>query len=177
MKRFNYSRICNYICVVLMLCLLATQFLPFWECVDCENCEDGVASIADYFWNPREHKSLQKSMTQVYKDYFGENIVDANGKRFEFTANVILTPALFIFITAVLTVFFGLVYGKKPIVAIIPLIGSIAGIYGYTSALALQVGQNWQLHLGLCIAVLVVSVISLTGLIPEIKAKFQKLFY
>lgn len=177
MKKINYSRICNYICVVLMLCLLATQFLPFWECVDCNNCEDGVASIADYFWNPREHKPVADELTKVYKSYFGENIVGANGKAFKFTANLILIPALLIFITTILTTFFCLRYGKKPIVAIIPLIGSVAGVYGYTSTLALQVGQNWQLHLGLCIAVLVVSAISLTGLIPEIKAKFQKLFY
>ena len=177
MKKVNYSRICNYICVVLMLCLLATQFLPFWECVDCDVCEDGMASISDYFWNPREHKSLKKSMTRVYKDYFGENIVDANGKPFEFTANIVLISALGIFVSTLLTVFFGLVCGKKPIVAIFPLIGSIAGIYDYTTALALQVGQNWQLHLGLCIAVLIVSIISLTGLIPEIKAKIQKIYY
>ena len=177
MKKFNYSRICNYICVVLMLCLLVTQFLPFWECVDCENCEDGMVSLAEYFWNPREHKACANSMTQVYKDYFGDNIVDAKGKPFKFNASLIVIPTLIIFIAAVLTTFFGLRHGKKAIVAIIPLIAGIAGVYGYTSVLALQVGPNWQLHLGLCIAVLVISVISLTGLIPQAKAKFKELFY
>lgn len=176
MKKFNYSRICNYVCVVLMLLLLITQFLPFWECKEtCEDC-GGTASISDYFWNPREHKTVASNMKELYLETYGKDLKGDNGKTFKFTANEILVPALVIFITAIGTALICTVFGKKPVSALVPFIGGLAGTYGYSTNIALQAGQNWQVHLVLSILVLVVSLVGLTGVIPQVRAKFKELF-
>lgn len=166
MDKRNFSRVCNYICVILVLLLLGTQFLPFWACKD---CEDGAASISDYFWNPREHKDVASDLTDLYLDIYGSDLKGANGKAFKFTANEILMPTLFIFISAILTVALCTIFSKSALSAIAPFVGGATSTYGYATIPALQAGQYWKLHLILSVLVLAVSLTSLTGLYPEIR--------
>lgn len=166
MKKRSYSQICNYICVLLMLLLLLTQFLPFWAS---SQSESGSVSISTYFWNPREHKDVAEDLKDLYMEIYGPGLRSANGKAYKFTANEILMPTLFIFITAAVTTVLCTLLAKHPLSAAAPFVGGLTGTIGYATVPALQVGQNWQLHLALSIAVLIVSVISLTGLLPAIK--------
>ena len=65
----NSNKILNYVCAVLLLVLLVTQFLPFWAC-DCKDCNGEDISISEYVWFPDEHK---KGLTQTLKDTYDKD--------------------------------------------------------------------------------------------------------
>ena len=148
----NYSRIFNYVCAVLMLLLLITQFLPFWSC-DCTKACDGgdVLSISDYVWFPSDHKQgLTKDIGKVVDDF------EVN--------DVVLTPVL-ILAASVLGIVFCTLKAKNPLMGIFPFIAGLAGTIGYLTDPVLQMGQNWQLHLVASILVLVGSLVVLSKLV------------
>ena len=158
MKKNNvsYAKIFNYVCVVLMLLLLVTQFLPFWTC---PGCEDGVASVSDYVWFPDHHKDITNDiMKEIY------------GKKFE-VSEVVLTPIL-ILVSCVLGIIFCIKNASNPLTAIIPLIGGATGVVGYLTTPGLQAGQNWILHLVAAALVLVCSLVVLSE--PVIKLVKKK---
>ena len=157
MKKNNvsYARIFNYVCVVLMLLLLVTQFLPFWNCAD---CEDGVASVSDYVWFPDHHKDITKEiMKEIY------------GKKFE--VSEVVTAPIVIFASCVLGIIFCIKDSHKPAVALIPLAGSLFGAFGYLTSPGLQVGQNWILHLIACVLVAICALVVLSEPIVKLAKK------
>ena len=56
------ARICNYICVVLMLVILVFQFLPFWHYSTEE--ESFATSIQTYIWFPGERRDLDHYLAE-----------------------------------------------------------------------------------------------------------------
>ena len=56
------ARICNYICVVLMLVILVFQFLPFWHYSTEE--ESFATSIQTYIWFPGECRDLDDYLAE-----------------------------------------------------------------------------------------------------------------
>lgn len=151
----TYAKIFNYVCAVLMLVLLITQFLPFWEC---PQCEDGTASISDYVWFPHHHEGITKG---IMKDLYG--------KKFE-VAQVVLTP-LVILVSSVLTIFLCVKNAHKPLYAIIPAIGGAFGVVGYLTTPGLQAGANWVLHMALSAVVLVCALVVLSEPIVKLAKK------
>ncbi len=152
----TYSKVFMYICVVLMLVLLATQFLPFWEC---SNCEDGVASISDYVWFPEHHKDITNG---IMKDLYGKKFA---------VADVVLTPVVIV-ATFVLSLFFCIKNTHKPVYAIIPAIGGAFGVVGYLTSPGLQAGSNWVLHMAVAAVLLVCALVVLSE--PVIKLAKKK---
>ena len=125
------ARICNYICVVLMLVILVFQFLPFWHYSTEE--ESFATSIQTYIWFPGECRIL-----------------------------VLVSGAVGIVLC--------LIKAKSAIVSLLPAICGISGIWGFLSTPAFQLGSNWVVSLVLCIAVLLVSLVSLLTLAKKEKA-------
>ena len=119
------ARICNYICVVLMLVILVFQFLPFWHYSTEE--ESFATSIQTYIWFPGECRDLD--------DYLAEQ-----------TGNEDIEA--------------GQILGM-PILVL---------VRGFLSTPAFQLGSNWVVSLVLCIAVLLVSLVSLLTLAKKEKA-------
>lgn len=152
----TYSQFFMYICVVLMLVMMATQFLPFWECA---HCEDGVASISDYVWWPEYHKDITDDiMKDLYGKKFGLN-------------DLVLTPVLIVACT-ILSLFFCIKNAKKPLYAIIPAIGGGAGVFGYLTSPGLLAGSNWEIHVAVGAVLLVCSLVALSGaIVKPIKEK------
>ena len=62
------ARICNYICVVLMLVILIFQFMPFWHYTDDEETFD--TSIQSYVWFPGEYRELDDYLEEYMPTYF-----------------------------------------------------------------------------------------------------------
>ena len=143
----SYARVLNYVCIVLMLLLLVTQFLPFFEC---PSCEDGTASVSDYVWFPDHHKDITKVMKSA----------DLYGKKFE-VSQVVLTPIV-ILAGCVLGIIFTIKNGGAPINAIYGLIAGGFGVVGYLTTPGLQIGQNWVLHLAASALVLVCALVVLS---------------
>lgn len=160
-KNYKLTLISNIVCVVLLLVLFATQFLPFWSCTGCKNHEDGMISISEYLWHTDDHTPVTKGMTQIYQNYFGEDIKDKDGKVWKFEANDVVTIPLVIVITVILSVVLIVLKPKTLLPTVVACIGGVAGVVGYMTNLALEFGQNWVLHLAAAGVVTVVSAVFL----------------
>lgn len=128
----RFTKITNYIAVVLLFVLLLLQFLPYWT------TSDGATtlSIQGYVWWPLE-KPDGPAMTNFFKDQFGKDwLID----------EVVLLPCLTL-ACAVLTFFFGI---KKPNRLWMNIVYLTAGIYCVITFLtnpAYQLNGMYILHL------------------------------
>ena len=151
----------NYICVIFMLFVIVTQFLPFYACADCDDCTDGTASLADYVWFPDHHKGITKD---TMKD------ADMYGKKYE-VSQVVWTPIVTL-AGCVLGIIYCIKSARNPYVALIPFATGAIGVYGYLTTKGLMIGQTWLLHLIACALVLVCSMVTLSE--PIVKAAKKK---
>ena len=158
----NYSRIFNYICALLMLVLLVTQFLPFWTCHCAKKCgEEGKElSVSSYVWFPKDHA---KGITKDFDELIS---------KFELN-DVILTPVV-ILVCSVLGIFFCIIKAKNPLMGIFPFLAGLAGTFGYLTNPVLKAGMNWQIHLIASIAVLAASLVVLSKVVVNIVQKAKK---
>ena len=143
---------CNILCAVLMLVLLVCQFLPFWS------ANGDTASIQGYLWFPDTHSAL----TQYFQAETGSDSVP----------NDIAIMPILVLAAGVLGVVMCLWRSDKTWTAIFPLICGIAGIWGYLTKPAYQMGTLWVLHLILCIVMTVVAVVSAAACAKRIKGWF-----
>lgn len=161
MKKINNNQMRNYICAVLMIVLLLTQFLPFWECVGCKNHENKLISISAYLWFTDDHKPVTENMTDVYLEYFGAGLKDENGKSYKFRANDVSETPVAIVIATVVCLFMCFWKPQKVYATVSALIGGAYGIYGYLTNLALQCGRNWMIHFFVAVVVSVVAAVAI----------------
>jgi hypothetical protein len=97
-------------------------------------------------------------MTAVYKEAYGADYTRENGKKFTFELNDIITPLLIIMIGSIAGVVLGLVFSNKAIVSLITAIVGGVGVYWYSTCPAMKVGANWEVHLIIAGAALVVAI-------------------
>lgn len=161
-SKISYGTIFNYICVVFMLFVIVTQFLPFYSCTECKYCESGNCSLADYVWFPDHHKEFTKETMKAKEMY---------GRKYE-VADVVWAPIITL-AGSVLGIIFCLKDARKPLVALIPFVTGAIGVYGYLTTKGLQIGQNWILHLIACALVLVCSMVALSDPIVKVVKKIK----
>ena len=156
-------RAINYVCVLLLLAVLMTQFLPFWGCTDCKTHEeDRVVSIAEYTWFPEHHKPITKGMTDVYLTEYGQDYKDDNGKNYKFAVDDVIVTCAIVLISGALGVVLCLIFAKRAFVTLLPLACGVAGVVGYLSSPALKIGVNYNIHV---ILLIVTAVVALAGVI------------
>ena len=173
MKTNNkFALISNIVCALLLFALVATQFLPFWNCTGCKNHEDGMISISEYLWHPKNHTPVTNGMTDVYKNYFGQDIKDENGKAWKFEANDVITTPVIIVIATILCVIFLVTKYKTMLPTLMACIGGAAGAFGYLTNLALETGSNWVLHLVVAGVVTAVSAVFLIIVAVKLVRKY-----
>ena len=137
----NMVRICNIVSLLLLVAILVCQFLPFWT------VGDKQVSIQEYTWITWE----QDDLTDSFEDTFGKDYM---------VKDLVLTPFAIV-AGVILAAIFCLKNLKKSGAAFIPFIVGVIGIVGYLTVPILMMGQLWQLHLALCIAMTVISMIPL----------------
>lgn len=173
MKQKNYTKILSFVLAVLLVCLLITQLLPFWNCSNCKTHKenDRMISIAEYILFPLDHKSLTTDMTNVYKAVYGEDLFDAQGKKWVFTVDEILICPLLVLVGCLLGIVLCIVMENKLYGILCGAIAGIAGVMGYLLYLPLQIGPNWQIHLAVAGVTAVASIALLVyDIIVRIKA-------
>lgn len=142
-KNTKLTRICNIICAALMLALIVCQFLPFWTTT--ANGEE--ISIQEYTWLPHHNVELDKQFkADIGKDY-GIN-------------DVVLMPIVVLVIGA-LGVIFTVMWSKKCIIMVCPLLVGALSTYEYLTNPAFQMGNLWQLHLVLGIGIALGAILPL----------------
>ena len=170
MKKIVQTRFGNHGCAVMLLLLLVTQFLPFWNCTDCKDHEDvdKMVSIAEYVWFPDHHKPITKGMTDVYLDAYGEDYTDSDGKKFKFELNDIVLPLVVMFVGSIVGAVLCVMFSERMMPAFISVAVGGTGVFWYLTNPAMQIGQNWVLHLILAVLTLVAALMTI---IIRIRAK------
>lgn len=171
----NKTRLVNYVCAIMLVLVFATQFLPFWNCtVDCKDHKDveKTVSIAEYVWLPDHHKPITKGMTDVYMEVYGEDYTRENGKKFKFELNDIVAPLVVMFAGSIVGAALCMMYSKRMLPAFIPLAVGGIGVYWYLTCPAMQVGQNWMLHLGVAALTTVAALAAIVvHILDKLKAR------
>ena len=146
----RYTKILNYILVVLVFALFILQLMPFWESTAVVNKEEVPAdvSIQGYTWWPLDVKSGGPNLTKTFEGRFGKDweIVD-----------IVLMPVIVVF-ACIMTFFFGI---KKPTrlwMNIIYLLCGISGVVGYLTIPVYQDNGIWIVHLIVCFLMIAVSI-------------------
>ena len=131
----------NFVSVVLMAVYVILLFLPFWS-------YDGISSsIQSYIWFPGEKAELTAYLTAQ----LGES----------YTINNIIWPPILSFVAAAVGVILCAMYNDEPLMCLIPIVGGLIGVWGYLTTPAFQLGGNWILHLVVCIAMILIGVLTL----------------
>ncbi len=150
------AKILSFVLVIVMLAMLVMQFQPFWS------TEDDEASLADYVWMPKEHRTLTKYFKNLYKNEF--NLV--------FKMNNIFPVPVMVFACCVLGIVVSLWRPGKWFSFLLPILGGFYGAQGYLSQRIFQLGQNWQVHLALCVLILLLGVAGLVmNVLPKVKVR------
>lgn len=140
-KKFDYKQLCNIICILLALVMVAMMFTPFWVVPE----KEIDASMSDYLWMTWQQKDLEKQM----KDWVG-------GKDNYFINNYI--AALFFgFVGAAIAVIAGIIK-RKSLWA--PIMGFLAGgwmLWGLLTQPVFKYGVNYSTQLYIAIAVFAAS--------------------
>ena len=159
----NHVKVFNLAAIVLVVVLVALQFVPFWsyqkeEKVDgVETTVEATASIAKYVWLPFECRELTKD--------FGEALDIAKPK-----VNDFITEAALVLVLGVVSVIMILIF-KNEWMIFFPLATGIIGILQFLTQKVRQMGNMWYISLALSVVLVAVSV---TSLVMTIKKKLSK---
>lgn len=121
-----------------------------------EDAEPKKVSIQEFTW-----LSTFESCEGVFKYFDGIYSVKktATTEKYDFMLNdIILMPVVVLFF-ALIGGFLCIIKSDKTWVSLFPLFFGVVAIYGYLTQPIFQAGALWQLHLGIGIAVLVVSLL------------------
>ena len=168
MKKLGKNQIGNLICALMCVLVLVTQFLPFWNCTNCKTHkeEDKLVSVAEYIWIPVNHTPITKGMTDVYYEVFGDGLVDASGKPYKFSVNDIFGPCVVTFVGSLVGILLVALFSRRAIVGLATLVVGCSTARWYLICPAMQVGQNWHVHLAVGIlAAVVAGVVILINLV------------
>jgi len=138
----------NCVCAMLMIALIVLQFVPFWTYGE---QDDQTASVASYVWFPDRYKELDKHFQTAVGDTYTIN-------------QIVLMPVLTLFLGAVGSVLC-IVWRKSAMTGLLPACCGAVGMWGYLSKAVFRLGAGWQLHLAVCIAlVLAGACVLISGL-------------
>lgn len=141
--------LCNVICAVLMLALLLFQALPFWD------IGTQQISIQQYIGFPADYPELTS--------YFQAQLNP------DFMVNDVVLMPIIVLVIGLLGAVFCIWKCKKCWVFLFPMICGIAGMWGYLTNPAFQMGAMWQLHLVLSILMTLLSIVPLCYCVVQIK--------
>lgn len=134
-KNITLTRICNIICAVMMLALIVCQFMPFWS-----TASNGDISIQEYTWLPHHNKELDT----LFKTNFGK----------DYGINDVVLMPIVALVVGALGIVLTVLWSKKRLIVVCPLVVSILGVMNYLTNPAFQIGPGWQVHLALNIVML-----------------------
>lgn len=127
---------------VLMIALVALQFLPYWS------YQGESASIAGYVWRPHEYSTF----TDLFRSYFG--------KKFRITLMFGLPMALTLAANLVGSVLC-IIKASKPAAFLVPTASGILGIFVLLTQQPYRLGGLWLPSLILYALVLVLGIVGI----------------
>lgn len=164
--KINITQIIGIVCLVVMLGLIVTQFLPYWTIGEGEDSTE--LSVLDYTWfnYEKEYKSFIKDMKEQIKDAGLMDVKDDSFKKLGI--NDFVYPAAVLSIVALFAVVFCPFKLGKPLGIAFNLAVGCIGIWMYLSHPIYKLGSLWMV--GLIIS-LVLAVLSLANAVLYIIKK------
>ncbi len=129
----------NLVCVVLLIALLITQFLPFWQ----YGSQGETVSIAGFVWLLTDHDAVSGYLSE--------------GTGTAITVNDVFAPAVLILIAVITGIFFCLWKKESSWVSMVPLIAGALGFWQYLGKSAYRMGIGWGCHFALCVLLLLLA--------------------
>ncbi len=145
MKKFQLSKnqICSIVCIVLLVLVMAAQFLPYWHgeftevsIVNGEKVEitDTSLSIAQYVWFPKDHTNFGRwlGMEAVKINPEASMEIDLN--------DFVFVPALQLLLGLIGIVALSIKFGKYQ-ASIFAGVTGLLGLWGFITSPYLKVGS------------------------------------
>lgn len=134
----NKTKLCNLVCVALMVILLVLQFTPFWH-YGAGTEEAGSVSISQLMWTPDDCKACIKEIQASIKGFGADQLL------------YVVSGVLVFSLGGILMCY---VKRERAWTGLFPTMVGISGTIGYLKYDALQMGSLWVLHLLLSVALL-----------------------
>jgi hypothetical protein len=169
--KFGATQIIGIICVLLMIALFVSQFIPYWTITVKDEPTD--LSVAQYTWFPTE-----KAYKSVFLKDIKAQLVDA-GLMLEEQAKAVKINH-FVYPAAVLTIFafFGFVLCPfkvgEPLGIFFTLATGISGIWMSFSHPIYRLGPTWTLTMVLSIVLTVFSVLNIAAFVLYLVKKNRR---
>lgn len=142
LKSFNSrTKLCNYVCAALTLCLLILQFTPFWHIG-----EDSY-SINRYVWLECNNDEI----ASWFSSQLGTSV----------NINSIVISSVLILLLGVGGVVLCIMKSNVGLTALLPAFCSIVGIITFMNKPVFRLGSTWVIQLILCIAILAFAIMTL----------------
>lgn len=147
----GFTRGINIVCAILMLALLVCQFVPFWS------LDGETSSIGGYVWFPDDHTN--------FTAYFQEKLNDS-----DFYSGSIAGINVVIILACAVGFILCLRYSNKIWPNIISAACGIVGMLSYIAYPIFRMGSLWELHIALCVGMLILAIISFAYWLKSKKA-------
>ena len=160
------TRVISIVCLLLMIGLVVTQFLPYWSFGEGEKAQ--TLSIFQHNWFPNE-KAYKSTFIKEMKNQLVENgLMDAASTELKKLAiNDFVYPHALLFLVSVFGIAFGPFKLGKPLGVAFNLAVAGFGIWQYLCHPIYQLGQNWYIGLIIAIALAVLSLLNVALLIVK----------
>ena len=147
------TRVINWICVFMIVVMVAMLFTPYWQYETTEKNEEGkrvdvvkTISISEYVWMPREHRDLTKEFEDLYPDPPKGLSKEEKEAWPEFWINdLVLMPALLLVAGLILGAI-SLGYSNTPFSALLALFFGAFSVYSYLTEPEFKLG-NPTIHI------------------------------
>ena len=149
-RTFNLTTTINIVCAILMLALLICQFVPFW------NLDGREASIGGYIW--------LESHYDGFTAYFQEWLNDG-----DFYSGSIVGVNVILMLACTAGIVFCFKYLDDFLPAVFSVVCGAVGLYQYIAMPVFQLGNNWRIHLAICIAMLVMAIVAFIAWVRDRK--------
>ena len=138
---YGKTKVCNYVCAVLTLCLVILQFTPFWYYAGTST------SINGYVW-------LRPNDAEI-GNWFSSQLGSAPN-----TDSIVISSVL-ILLCGVFGLVLCIVKSEIGLVALLPAAAGLSGIYAFAFQPVFRLGSTWIIQLILCIAVLFAAILAI----------------
>ncbi len=178
------TRIINWICVLLILVMVALLFTPYWQYTTKEKNEEGkrvevtkTISISDYVWFPRDHKDMTSEFEDLYEDIYGTPPKGATKEEKEawpkfWINDLVLMPAL-VLVLGVVVGLISLWYSKVPFSAALALLLGSFSVYGYLTRPEFKLGDP-TVHIAVGAATAALGLVGIVWFIIKTALKKKK---
>lgn len=160
------SRVISIVCLLLMIGLVVTQFLPYWSVGEGE--KEQTLSIFQYNWFPNE-KAYKSVFIKDMKTQLVENgLMDAQSTELKKLAiNDFVYPHAILMLLSLFGIVFGPFKLGQPLGVAFNLAVAGFGIWQYLCHPIYLLGQNWYIGLIIAIVLAVLSLVNAALLIAK----------